>query len=188
MKVGLFGGSFNPIHNSHVTTIEYLINKKIVDQVWIIPCKDHVFNKGLIDAKDRVKMIELATKDIDGIKINRIELKTSGKSYAINTLRKLKEINPQHSFFFVIGSDILYEIDAWHKYKDLLKEIDFIVFERKGYEIKNVKGLNIIYLIKEKSSSISSSEIRKNIKEGRSLKNLVSKNLMDYIIRNKLYL
>lgn len=186
MKIGLFGGSFNPIHNDHTRIIKYLVGKKIIDQVWIIPCKNHVFNKDLLPVKERVKMIKLAIKKIKRVKINTIELETTGKSYAINTIRKLKKISPQHNFFFIAGSDILHEIKRWHKYEDILKEIDFIIFKRVGYDVKNIRGLNITHLIEEKPSSISSSEIREKIEGERSLKNFIPFSVYDYLVNKKI--
>lgn len=186
MKIGLFGGSFNPIHNDHIRIIKYLVGKKIIDQVWIIPCKNHVFNKDLLPVEERIKMIKLAITKIKRVKINTIELETTGKSYAINTIRKLKKIGPQHNFFFIAGSDILHEIKRWHKYEDILKEIDFIIFKRVGYDVKNIRGLNITHLIEEKPSSISSSEIREKIEGERSLKNFIPFSVYDYLVNKKI--
>jgi len=186
MKIGLFGGSFNPINKGHVKVISGLLDKKIVDRIWIIPCKKHAFNKSLANEKDRLKMIKLATKNFDKVEICKIELESKGKNYTIDTVRKLKK-KYKHKFFFIIGSDILYEIKRWHKYKHLLKEIDFIVFKRKGYKIKKVEGFKPCYLFRDKIEKFSSTEIRKRIKESKSFKHLLPNLVYNYIKNHRLY-
>lgn len=168
MRIGLFGGSFNPIHNSHVKVMKDLLNFGAVDEVWVIPCGSHAFNKALVSAERRVKMIELAIREMEGVKICDIELKSGGKSYTINTTRKLKREYPQHEFFLIVGSDIIDEITKWHRYKTLLEEMSFFVFKRS-------------------KNDISSTKIRKLLKEGKRISGLVSEYVEGYIIRNRLY-
>jgi nicotinate-nucleotide adenylyltransferase len=186
MKIGLFGGSFNPIQNRHISIIKQLLNKKIIDRVRIITCKKHAFNKSLLSEKHRIKMIKLAIKGIKNVKICDIELKSKTKNYTLKTIKKLKS-KYGHEFFLIIGSDILHEIEKWYKYKELLKEIEFIVIKRKNYKIKKIPRLKIESLIKTNVSSISATEIRKRIKKGKSLKNLVPDYIIKYIKKKSLY-
>lgn len=185
-KVALFGGSFNPIHNSHISIIKELLKRKLVDEVWVIPCKKHAFNKNFAPAKHRVKMIKLAIKNIKNARINRVELNYRGTTYTIKTIKKLKSKH-LHRFFWTIGSDVLNEIKIWQDYKKLLEEIEFIVFKRKGYPIIKVRGLKIANLIKKKETGTSSTEIRKRVKEGKSLKGLVPLSIKEYIEKESLY-
>jgi nicotinate-nucleotide adenylyltransferase len=185
-KIALFGGSFNPIHNDHIKIMQELINEKIVDEVWIMPCKKHAFNKELVNGKKRVEMIKLAIEEIEGIKICHIELRSKEKSYTFNTLEKLRS-KYYYEFLLMVGSDILYEIDKWHDYQKLLKETKFIVFGRKSYPIKPVEGLNIFHLIKEETKNISSTKIREKVKEHKSLEGLVPKPVENYIKKEHLY-
>jgi len=185
-KIALFGGSFNPIHNQHIEIIKEILNKKFVKQVWIVPCKNHPFDKQLETAEHRIQMIKLATKNLKNIKINKTELHSKSKNYTINTIQKLKN-KYSHEFYLLIGSDILHEIKKWHKYKELFKKIKFILFKRKSYPLKKVKGMEIYKKITEKETSISSTEIRQKIKQGKSIKNLVPKEVENYIIKNNLY-
>lgn len=169
MKIGLFGGSFNPIHNDHLMLMNELLEKNAIDEIWIIPCKNHVFKKKFESANHRLNMIGLGIKEkgIKKVKINKIELESKGKNYTINTIRKLKR-KYSHEFFFIVGSDILEEITTWHKYKEFLREINLIVFKRQK------KG-------------ISSTKVRENIKKQGSIRGLVPKLVSEYIIKNKLY-
>ncbi|MGV8151678.1 MAG: nicotinate (nicotinamide) nucleotide adenylyltransferase, partial [Candidatus Nanoarchaeia archaeon] len=139
-KIALFGGSFNPIHNQHINLIKKLSISNVVDEIWIIPCKKHAFAKHFAPVKDRLNMIKLGIKDIPKTKICKIELNSKITNYTINTIKKLKTRYPKNEFFWVIGSDILYEITKWNNYQELLNETQFIVFIRKGYAIKKVNG------------------------------------------------
>jgi len=168
MRIGLFGGSFNPIHNRHVDIVKHVLEENLVDEIWLIPCKDHAFDKKFEDIKHRLNMIKLSIKNLDNVKINDIELKLKGKSYTINTVRLLKKKHPGYEFFFIAGSDILNEIKRWHKYGELEKEIDFII-------------------IKRDNDSISSTEIREKIKNNNTLKGLVPEEVAKYIKGNNLY-
>jgi len=91
MKIALFGGSFNPPHNDHLKVINSVLEKKLVDEVWIIPCKDHPFEKELAPFKNRFEMLTLATEKIPYVKISDIENKTHGKSYSYSTVMELKK-------------------------------------------------------------------------------------------------
>jgi nicotinate-nucleotide adenylyltransferase len=185
-KIALFGGSFNPIHNQHINIIEKLAKSKIVDEVWIIPCKKHAFNKDFAPAKHRIKMINLAMKKMKNVKISRVELNFKGTTYTIKTIRALKSKYCLR-FFWVIGSDILYEICKWNNYKELFGEIEFIVFKRGGYPIKEVKGMRIFKTIAYGANGISSTDVRNRTREGKTLKNLVPLSISKYIEKNKLY-
>jgi nicotinate-nucleotide adenylyltransferase len=185
-KIALFGGSFNPIHDQHINIIERLSKNGIVDEVWVIPCKKHAFNKDFAPAKHRIRMIKLALKDIKDAKISRVELNSKGTTYTINTIRALKSKYP-HRFFWIIGSDILYDIHKWNNYRQLFKEIEFIVFERKKYPMKKVRGMKIHSISGIGINNISSTEIRNHIKEGKSLKNLVPLSVERYIKKEGLY-
>lgn len=187
MRIGIFGGSFNPIHNQHISIIKELLKKKLVDEVWILPCKKHAFNKALASEKHRIKMIKLATKNIKKVKICYAELKSKKAiSYTADTIKKLK-IKYPYQFFLIIGSDILHEIKKWQKYKQLLKQVEFIISKRKNYPIIKIKGLKIKYLVRLEATNISSTEIRKKIKEGKPLKNLVPSPVEEYIKKHGLY-
>jgi nicotinate-nucleotide adenylyltransferase len=186
MKIGLFGGSFNPIHNAHLEIINKILDKKIVDKIWIIPCNKHAFGKNLEKNWHRVNMINLAIKNNPKIKLDRTELNSNSKSYTIKTLKKLKK-KYNHEFFLIVGSDILIEIKKWYDSKSLLKETKFIIIKRRDYSLKEIKGLKIYKTLIKKLSNISSSIIRKNILENKSIKKMVLKKVENYIIKNNLY-
>ena len=187
MKIGLFGGSFNPIHNEHVRIVKYTLEKRLVDKVWIMPCKIHAFGKKLATEKDRIKMIELALRGIENAKICDIELKSNGINYTADTIKQLKE-EYNHQFYFMIGFDILKNINKWYKHKQLFNEVEFIAFKRKDYLFRRVPDMGIEYMVDWKENkNFSSSLIRERIKQNKSIKNLVPSVVEKYVKNNGLY-
>lgn len=167
MKVILFGGSFNPIHNGHLGLIKRLVKMKITDELWIIPCGKHAFDKKLESEKHRVEMLKLAVREMKRVRINYIELKSKDKNYTIDTIRKLKETYPRDHFFLALGADLIKCMDKWHKYEELLNEIDIFAFKRPD--------------------SISSTRVRDAISNRRSISEMVPKAVEEYIEKNGLY-
>lgn len=186
MKVAILGGSFDPIQNAHIKLIKTVLQRKIVDEVWIIPCKSHPFDKNLAEAKHRVEMIKIAIENLKNVKICGVELKSKGKNFTLKTIRKLKQ-RYNHEFSFIIGSDILNDISNWYKSRLLFDEARFIIFLRKGYRLKKVQGMNVIATIRENPSSISSSETRNRIRQSKSIPGLVQGKVSTYIKRERLY-
>lgn len=187
MKVGLFGGSFNPIHNDHIKIVKYTLEKRFSDEVWALPCKIHAFGKQLAYEKDRIEMINLALKGIDNAKVCDIELKSEGKSYTVDTIRKLKA-KYNHKFYFMIGYDILKEIHRWRNHRQLFNETEFIAFKRKDYCFEKIPGMNIAHMVDWKGNyNLSSSLIREKIGQNKSIKNLVPSSVEEYIRNNRLY-
>lgn len=185
MKIGLYGGSFNPVHNAHVFVVENVLKKNIIDELWVIPCKDHPFSKNLASFDQRFKMLELAFQSFANVRISDIEKKLSGKSYTYNTINRLKKDFPQHEFFFLIGTDILDGIESWYKYDDLVKETKFIIYARPGFEFKPARGMN--YQLVNEHRDLSSTQIRDMLKKGEIVTNLVPKEVERYIYKNNLY-
>jgi len=185
IKIALLGGSFNPIHNKHIEIIKQIQKTGVVDEVWILPCGKHTFGKELVHAKDRIKMIKLAIKNMDGVKICLEEIKNNS-GVTIDTIRSLKKKYP-YEFYFVIGSDILREIHLWDKYEELFKEVKFIVVLRKGFPLRKIKGMKVGLVLNDKINGISSTEIRTRAKRKLDLMGLVPELVKDYIMKRGLY-
>lgn len=186
MKIGILGGSFNPIHNEHLSVAKQIIEQKIVSEVWFMPCKKHALDKFLDKEEDRVAMVKLAIKGLEHVKFCDLELKKQDKSYTYDSLRKLKQ-EYKHDFLWIIGSDILKQIPSWYGYEHLQKEASFIVLHREGYEVFN-PGINMICLEEPIFPNISSTKIRYNVRKGKSISSLVPKAVEDYIKTHGLYL
>lgn len=186
MKVAILGGSFNPIHNGHLYITKKVIEEKLADEIWVMPCKKHALDKFLDREEDRVAMVKLALSGLEKIKFCDFELKQSGKNYTYETMRKLKEEYP-HDFSWIIGSDILKQIHTWHGYEHLQKEVNFIVLEREGYPVSN-PGINIESAVTCVIENISSTKARDRVRKGKSISDLVPRTVEDYVLQNCLYL
>jgi len=187
MKIGIFGGSFNPVHNSHIKIVEEVLNRGFVDEIWIVPCGSHAFEKNLIDPEKRLKMLELVFGRDKRVKILRIEIDSNEKNYTLDTIKNLKNKFPEHEFYFVIGSDVTGEYKKWYRHEELSKEVKFIVYLRKSYKIKNDKGMIIYKIINKNLSDISSTEIRNLIKDKKNISKFVPREVENYIKENNLY-
>jgi nicotinate-nucleotide adenylyltransferase len=187
LRIGILGGSFNSIHNSHVKLVRCLIEGNYVNEVWVMPCKNHVFEKQLASPEHRANMIELAIQNLERVTLCRFELDQPGdtKNYTIDTLRALRRIYP-HRFFIVTGSDVLQSITRWHGFPDLQKEAEYIIFNRETYPIIN-PGIKIERVIDFKRDNLSSSDIRERVKLGKSLEGRVPREVENYIGKQGLY-
>lgn len=143
MKIGIFGGAFNPIHNGHLHLLDELYRAEMpfgqFDKLLIIPTANppHKSSDGLISAEHRIAMIKLAIKELeyaDNIEISSIELESTEKSYTYTTLVKLKKIYPDAEFVLFIGSDQLFYFPKWYRYKDILKLAEVRAITRQECE------------------------------------------------------
>lgn len=199
MKIGLMGGTFNPIHLGHLLVSEYIRENFPLDIIIFIPSGNppHKDLDHVIDAHHRYNMVNLAIKDNPYFTISDIEIKRSGKSYTIDTIDEIKKSFPNDSIYFIIGGDSLYNLTTWKDYRSLFNKTSFILIDRHGIEenkminyIKELKeefGANIDY-IDGPQIEISSTNIRKNLINNKSIKYMVTNEVEDYITNNRLYL
>lgn len=172
-KIGILGGSFSPPHLGHVGICQYVLDQKKVDQVWVIPCFEHPFDKPLVSFDHRFRMCELAFKDFgDKIRVSDIEKKLGGKSFTFRTIQHLKKENPKLEFFLILGEDAAKEATTWHQYDKLKKAISWLIVPRG-----------------EKSAipNVSSTDIRKVLKEEKNVGSYLPQPVYQYIVQNRLY-
>lgn len=187
MKIGIFGGSFNPIHNTHLKIINYLLENKYLDKIIIVPTGDkYSYKPGMVKANKRLKMINLAIKNNPKIATSDYEIKNK-MVYTYETLNHFKKLYPQDKIYFICGMDNLNYLDKWQKYQEILK-FPIIVVNRNNEKIAS-KFLNIknIKYVKIKLDSLSSTIIRKKLSDNESIKGLVPVEVEKYIINNNLY-
>jgi nicotinate (nicotinamide) nucleotide adenylyltransferase len=195
MNIGLYGGSFNPVHNAHLDIIKDILSKKLVDQVWILPCKNHAFDKELAPIDNRLEMLELALSDLKSdshlpVRVDLTELEMSGKSYTSDTVKLLREkySSEKYRFSFICGADVLPTFDKWHDVEYIKKTLPIILVKRPGYIINSTIRENLLLdAIIENDSNISSSIIRERIALNKSLADLVPQKVEEYINIHKLY-
>lgn len=184
-KIGLLGLSADPPHNGHMEIVELLLGKKLVDEVWLIPCYEHSFGKPLSAPEHRWQMAKL----LEGpkVSVSDVEFDRQGKSYAVDTVQILKEKYPDCQFCWVIGSDIVRtgSFLRWKDWTNLSFMADFLVVLRQGFEIKKLyPGFT---LVEGEINDISSSEIREKVCHGLAIDGLVPPKVKEYIERHGLY-
>jgi nicotinate-nucleotide adenylyltransferase len=213
-RIGIFGGTFNPIHRGHVQAALEVQEIFLLDRILLIPSyiPPHKGTPDIATASHRLQMVELAVTPYPLIVPSSIEIDAKGKSYSILTLAKLKKRYPDSSMFFILGVDAFLEIDTWRDYKKLLDQCHFIVISRPGYKLENAKDVlrgsykermvqvfdsvaldkvvpqnHKIFLLSIPALDIASKDIRRKVKLGESITDLVAESVRDYISTNKLY-
>lgn len=190
MKIGLFSGSFDPIHTGHAIVANYISQYCGLDKVWVMPSPLNPLKVGTSPAEpsDRVKMCELVARKCHNVEVSQVELSLPLPSYTWRTLCHLREKYPEHEFHLIIGSDNWQAFHRWRNYEDILREFSIIIYPRPGYECED-KGLpDGVSLLKDPPQTlISSTFIREAAKEKRNLNYFLDADVIDYIKSRKLY-
>lgn len=190
MKIALFGGCFNPIHYGHLILAETAREYFSLDRVIFIPAGNPPHKTfDLAKAKDRYQMVKLAIQDNKHFSLSPFELKSKGKSYTYKTIIFFKKKYPYDKFFFLIGSDALFEIDTWKKGKKILEYCPFLVGIRPGFSRKKIDKdiLQKVNIFPFSGLDISGRELRERIHKGKNIKYFVPQNVEEYIHKNRLY-
>ena len=214
MRLGIFGGTFNPIHFGHLRAAEEVCDLMRLERLFFIPAArpPHKDPGGVTPFALRYEMTRLAVADDPRLEVSDLENRRPDKSYSIDTLRLLRqEYGPTAQLFFVLGLDAMLEIDSWKSYRDLFNLCHFLVLDRPGYERQHLHALlasrvdprceylpaeeayrhpsgTFIYLRQTTLLDISSTQIRRLVRAGRSIRYLLPEEVRRFIIKNKLYL
>ena len=191
-KIGIFGGTFNPIHYGHLINLEFIREQYNLDKVILIPAKMPVHKElsGSVQAADRMEMVNLAVSDNKFFETSSIEFDRDSASYTIITVNELRELYHDDELYLIIGSDSYNELDTWKSYEELLKSISLIVMLRPGSvvlrdDLPVVPGS--VFITDSPLIDISSSLIRERISRGYTAKYLTPDAVIDYINRKGLY-
>lgn len=192
MKRGIFGGTFNPVHNGHLINARLIREEFLLDEIIFIPTGDPVHKKlqGNVSPEDRYSMVSLAIQGTDGFSVSRIEIDRSEASYTVLTLRQLKKNFPEDTFYLVIGADSFNELDTWCEYGEIIQSVPIIVMKRPGDpELKSelVSRTGELHVASNPDIEISSSMIRKRADRGLSLEGFVPAAVEEYIESKRLY-
>ena len=188
MKIGLFFGSFNPIHHGHLMVASFIANHTDLQQVWLVvsPQNPHKTQSSLLNEYDRLHLAQLAIEDDAQIKVSDIEFKLPKPSYTIDTLTYLQEKYPQHQFYVIMGSDSFQNLPKWKNFEALVKNYQFIVYRRPGFEIIEDYGADMQYL-EAPMLELSATLIRNNCKDGITIRYLVPEDVRLEIERNNYF-
>ncbi|MDP3791809.1 MAG: nicotinate-nucleotide adenylyltransferase [Candidatus Omnitrophota bacterium] len=188
MRIGILGGTFNPIHIGHLILAEEAYFKLKLDKLIFVPAfiPPHKDTNEVISARDRLAMVKLAIEDNPAFDVSTYEVDSKKKSYSIDTLKEFRSIyGDEAQLCFITGSDSLKDLFSWKNINDIFKISKFIVANRPGYPIKDIpKEADTVVIT---PIEVSSEDIRKRLKEHRSIRYLVPDKVRKYILDNKLY-
>lgn len=191
MKIGVFGGSFDPIHSGHAMVANYAAQWLGLDEVWLMVSPLNPLKQGSLPASDnhRLRMAETVAQKCTGVKASDFEFSLPKPSYTARTLQELQKTYPQHEFSLIIGSDNWLEFDKWRDTDNILSNFKIIIYPRPGYDIVDNTLPDGVTLAEEAPQAlISSSFLRKSVKEGKNLNFFLPPEVFEYIKDKKLYI
>lgn len=195
MKTGLFGGTFDPIHNGHLKVALTAKNRLGLDRIIFIPSGNppHKTDKKVTDKEHRLAMTRLAVVET-GAEVSDWEIRQEKKSYSVDLVRHFMEENPDDELYFIIGGDSFYDLPTWYHYQELMELCRFVVIFRPDTEKSELLDLfegtekaPRIFFLEDLNLDISSTEIRQLIRAGKSASHLLPEPVMAYIFTHNLY-
>jgi nicotinate-nucleotide adenylyltransferase len=191
MKIGLYFGTFNPIHVGHLIIANHFAEHTDLEQIWMVvtPHNPHKQKNTLLDDYQRLHMVHLATEDYASIKPSDVEFKLPQPNYTVNTLAFLVDKYPQHEFSLLMGEDNLKSFHKWKNYDYILQNHDIYVYPRVSEEVENIAFTNHqrIHTIDAPIVEISSTFIRENIKNKKNIRPLLPHAVWEYVDHNNFY-
>ena len=194
-KIGIMGGTFNPIHNGHIIIAQKAYEAAKLDKIMFIPSGNSYMKNNVLEASKRLEMVKLAVCEYPDFEFSEIEINRAGNTYTCETLEILTDKHPDVEYYFIIGADSLFNIEKWKNPEKIFKLATLICAVRDDYDLSHIKakgnelsklGASIIYLDIPKIN-ISSTNVRENVKSKLSIENLVPKKVAEYILQERLY-
>ena len=188
-KVGIYSGSFNPIHHGHVMLANYLVEFSDLDELWFVVTPQNPLKEKdeLLDDDERLKMVQLAVGDDPRFHVSDIEMHLPTPSYTINTLTTLSEQYPDFQFVFICGMDSLQNLKNWREYQKILDNYELLVFPREGYDGGDLINYPSVSVLKTPILEISSTFIRQCVKEGRDVRHFMPEKAFLYMKQRSFY-
>ncbi len=190
MKIGLYFGSFNPVHHGHLIIANHVVQSTTLDQVWFVVSPQNPLKPaaGLLNEYHRLFMIKAAIDGENHLRATDIEFKLPKPSYTIDTLTYIREKYAQHEFSVIMGSDSYQNLPRWKNHEQLLKTTEFYIYVRAGFEnIPDYKNAHA-HILEAPLLQISATHIRNILKEGKSIRYLVPDIVKEEIEQNRYYL
>ena len=198
-KIGIMGGTFNPIHNGHLILAETAYHQFGLDEVLVMPTKNTYYKRmnDLVSEDERTKMVTLAIEDNDHFTLSLEEINREGTTYTVETLRNLTSSQPDVDYYFIMGADSLYHLETWKDVQQIL-DMAIIVVAGRGSEgsgsslnsqieyLENKFDATILKL-RSPVMEISSNDIRRRVREGESIRYLLPEKVRQYILENDIY-
>lgn len=189
MTIGIYGGSFDPIHTGHAMVANFISQCNVVDEVWIMvsrrnPLKTH---PAIANDMQRLEMARIVARDCKNVKVCNIEMSMPVPSFTYDTLRELKRRYPQHDFKIIIGSDSFLNFSRWKNAESIQKEFGLVVYPRPNYPLPATEPEGMTFINGAPEFSISSTLIREYVRDGWNINYFVPVGVSEYITTHKLY-
>lgn len=190
MKIGLFGGTFNPVHNGHINLVKNFKDKLSLDKVLVIPTAvpPHKQAESLVSSEDRLNMCRLAFGSL--AEVSDVEIERGGRSYTVETLEELKKIYKDDDLYFLVGSDMLLSFKRWYRWEDILTMCTLCATDRDNEETcrdADEDFFSKIIFCDFPKTVVSSSEVREKLSEDKDVSDLVPEEVVKYIREKGLY-
>ncbi|WPV68721.1 nicotinate (nicotinamide) nucleotide adenylyltransferase [Chitinophaga sp. LS1] len=188
MKIGLYFGSFNPIHTGHMIIANFVAYHTDLDKVWLVvsPQNPLKASASLLNEHNRFHLVELAIQDEPKLRASNIEFSLPRPSFTVDTLAYLTEKFPTQEFVIIMGSDSFQNISRWRNYQHIVRNYPIYVYKRPGHEVTETHGATV-KILEAPMLDISATDIRNWIKEGKSIRYMVPDNVVAYITTNNYY-
>lgn len=188
MKIGLYFGSFNPVHVAHLIIANHILNETDIEKIWFIVSPQNPFKteNALLNEYHRLHLIRLATEDDTRIKVSDIEFNLPRPSYTTSTLAYLAEKHPEHEFCIIMGSDSFQNLHKWKNAEVIIKNYEVYVYLRPGFAIENTIGARL-EVLDAPLLQLSATHIRKYIREGKSVRYMVPDKVLEEIEKGGYY-
>ncbi len=188
MKIGLYFGSFNPIHTGHLIIASHISNNTNLDEIWFVVSPQNPLKNaaGLLNQQHRLSLVQIAIDGEKKLKASNVEFKLPKPSYTVDTLVYLSEKYPKNEFSVIMGSDSFLNIEKWKNYKQIINNYNIYIFLRPSFPVKEHVAQNV-KILKAPLLEISAAEIRTNIREAKSIRYLVTDGVMKEIADKNYY-
>jgi nicotinate-nucleotide adenylyltransferase len=185
MEVGLYFGSFNPIHTGHLIIANHILNETSLQRIWFVVSPQNPFKPSatLLNEYDRLHLVQKAIEADDRLWASNIEFSLPKPSYTVHTLAYLKEKHPSHQFTIIMGSDSFQNLGNWKNAETIISNYPIIIYERPGFEVKNDLGASIT-VMDAPLLQISATHIRDLVRAGKSIKYLVPPAIEEEILNS----
>lgn len=197
-KIGIMGGTFNPIHTGHLLLAQAALEEAKLDRICFMPSGISYLKQDntVLDAAHRLQMTQLAVSGNPDFTVSDMEIKREGNTYTCDTLKQLKEEQPQNSFYFIVGADSLFYMENWYHPKEIFASCTILAAVRDDFGLSDLEekanqlkrefdaDISLLHLPR---IDISSTDIRERIKSGKSIRYMVPDAVCDYILQNHLY-
>jgi len=199
LKIGILGGTFDPIHNGHLAIAEEARKRMGLAEVYFVPAARTPLKESgtILAAEHRIEMVRLAIADYPYFKLSTIEIDRPGPSYTVDTIAELRDkFGAENELYFIIGLDSLAQLPRWREPARIIRMCRLVAVPRPGYSLPDTNTLEAampgisqrLTVLDEPKSDVSATEVRQRAKRGESISHLVPEEVVEYIKRQKLYL